>query len=191
MSRPLVPGLITEGDTDELFLGRVIGRQLRALTDLAPRPVDVQSVQYGACRMIKDADRIRQAIEELAGDCHLIFLHSDHRERDKAARHACDDVVPLVPVKETEAWPLADARVWGRVPGADRSVLPGRPREVEKISDPKAALRAVLAGVSHRKVAEHFAFAGDHVDLAVLAQLPAYAEWVDATSKALRSHGFL
>ncbi|MFC5830262.1 hypothetical protein [Nonomuraea insulae] len=50
---------------------------------------------------------------------------------------------------------------------------------------------AVLAGVSHRKVAEHFAFAGDHVNLSVLEQLPAYTEWLNATSKALRNHGFL
>lgn len=191
MSRPLVPGLITEGDTDELFLGPVIARQLRALTDSAPRPVDVQSVQYGVCRMIKDDDRVRQAIQELAADCHLIFLHNDHRERAKADRHADQAVIPLIPVKETEAWLLADAQVWARVPGADLSRLPGRPREAEKIPDPKAVLRTVLAGVSHRRVAEHFAFAGDHVDLAVLAQLPAYAEWLDATSKALRNHGFL
>nr|WP_277349970.1 AAA family ATPase [Nonomuraea sp. FMUSA5-5] len=162
---------------------------VRALTDLAPRPVDVQSVQYGTCRMTKDDATARQAIEELAGDCHLIFLHSDHRERAKADRHADECVVPLVPVKETESWLLADASIWARVPGADASSLPGRSRETEKIPDPKATLRAMLAGVSHRKVSEHFA--GDHVDLSVLARLPAYAAWLDATSKALRSHGFL
>ncbi|MEU6711901.1 hypothetical protein ABZ897_10540 [Nonomuraea sp. NPDC046802] len=161
------------------------------MTDYAPRPVDVQVVQYSACRMIKDDERIRQAIHELAGDCHLIFLHSDHRERAKADRHAGRDVIPLIPVKETEAWLLADAQVWARVPGADVRRLPAKSREVERISDPKAVLRTVLSGVGHRKVDEHFAFAGDHVDLAVLAQLPAYAEWVDTTSKALRSHGFL
>ncbi|TYB63265.1 DUF4276 family protein [Nonomuraea sp. PA05] len=191
MSRPLVAGLVTEGDTDELFLGPVIGRQLRALTDLAPRPVDVQAVQYGSCRMTKDDARIRRAVEDLASDCHLIFLHSDHREREKAARHADDAVVPLVPVKETEAWLLADAEVWASVPGADLRHLPARPRDVERVADPKAVLRAVLAGVSHRKVSEHFAFAGDRVGLPVLAQLPAYATWVEATAKALRNHGFL
>jgi hypothetical protein len=117
MSRPLVPGLVAEGDTDEVFLGRVIARQLRALTDHAPRPVEVQSVQTGP--------------------------------------------------------------------------LPAKPREVERIADPKAVLRKVLAGVAHRSVGEHFAFVGDHVDLTVLARLPAYARWVDATSGALRDDGFL
>ncbi|GAA1671294.1 hypothetical protein GCM10009733_080750 [Nonomuraea maheshkhaliensis] len=191
MSRPLVPGLITEGDTDALFLGPVIGRQLRALTDHAPRPVDVQSGQHGSCGMIKDDARIRQAIEELAADRHVIFLHSDHRERAKTDRHAEDSAVPSVPVRETEAWLLADADVWAGVPGTDVSHLPVRPRDAERISDPKAVLRAVLSGVSHRKAPEHFAFAGDHVDLSVLARLPAYPAWVDATSKALRNHGFL
>jgi hypothetical protein len=199
VSRPLVPGLVAEGDTDEVFLGTVIARQLRALTDLAPRSIDVQSVQYAGCRMTKDDSRIGAAVEELAGDCHLIFLHSDHRERGKADRlagHLVDrgvkrPIIPLVPVKETEAWLLADPGVWERVPGADTSALPSRPREVERIPDPKAVLRTVLAGVAHRKVGEHFAFAGDHVDLTMLAQLPAYATWVEATSEVLRGHGFL
>jgi hypothetical protein len=123
MSRPLVPGLVAEGDTDEHFLGRVIARQLRALTDRSPRSVDVQGVQYGACRMIED------------------------------------DYV--------------------------------KPRDAEKVADPKAVLRSVLCGIRHRKPGEHFAFAGDHVDLSVLAMLPAYAECLGETSKALRSQGFL
>ncbi|MEV0594013.1 DUF4276 family protein [Nonomuraea cavernae] len=199
MSRPLVPGLVAEGATDEVFLGRVIARQLRALTDFAPRPIEVQSVQYAGCRMTKDDSTIGEAVGELAGDCHLIFLHSDHRERGKADRLATyladqglkRPIISLVPVRETEAWLLADPRVWARVPGADPNALHARPREIEKIPDPKAALRAVLAGVAHRKVGEHFAFAGDHVDLDVLAQLPAYATWVGATSDVLRNDGFL
>jgi hypothetical protein len=199
MSRPLVPGLVAEGDTDEHFLSRVIARQLRALTDCAPRPVDVQSVLYGAYRMTRDDSRIGQAVEDLANDCHLIFLHSDHRERGKADRLAACladkgvtlPLIPLVPVKETESWLLADAKVWGRVPGADTSHLPGKPRDAEKLPDPKAVLKAVLVDIAHRKVDEHFAFAGEHVDLAVLARLPAYREWVDATTEALGSRGFL
>jgi hypothetical protein len=199
MSRPLVPGLVAEGATDEHFLGRVIARQLRALTDPAPRLVNVQSVQYGGCRTTKDDSRIGQAVEELAYDCHLIFLHCDHRERGKADRlsaYLADKgitlpLIPLVPVKETESWLLADAKVWGRVPGADTSLLPDKPREAEKLPDPKAVLKAVLAGIAHRRVDEHFAFAGDHVDLDVLARLPAYVEWVNVTTKALRSRGFL
>ena len=190
---------MAEGDTDEVFLGRVIARQLRDLTDLAPRSIDVQSVQYSGCRMTRDDNRTGAAVEELAGDCHVIFLHSDHRERDKADRlaaHLADrgvkrPIVSLVPVKETEAWLLVDPRVWERVPGADTGVLPARPREAERIQDPKAVLRRVLAGVGHRKVGEHFAFAGDHVDLAVPAQLPAYATWLKATSDVLREQGFL
>ncbi|MFG1945055.1 hypothetical protein [Nonomuraea sp. NPDC048826] len=150
MSRPLVPGLVAEGDTDEVFLGRVIARQLRALTDFAPRPVDVQSVQYAGCRMTRDDGRINEAIAELAADCHLIFLHSDHRERGKADRLAggpvARPVVSLVPVKETEAWLLADRAVWERVPGADTGPLPRKPREAERLPDPKAVLDKVLAG---------------------------------------------
>ncbi|MFI0419416.1 DUF4276 family protein [Spongiactinospora sp. 9N601] len=200
MSRPLVAGLIAEGETDELFLGRVISRQLRALADRSARcRIDIEPVEYGSWRMIKDDARIHAAAMELAADCHIVFLHNDHREREKAERlaRALQDagvdrsVIPLVPVRETEAWLLADGSVWAAVPGADPGRLPARPRDVEKIADPKRVLREVLARVSHREVRDHFAFAGDRVDLDVLGRVPAYAEWVAATTRALVDQGFL
>ncbi|MEZ0074346.1 hypothetical protein [Planotetraspora sp. GP83] len=196
MSRPLVPGLVAEGETDEIFLGIVISRQLRDLTTESSRcAVDVEGTEIAACRSILDHERVVDALAELAADCHLLFVHNDHRERDKADRIAGDSrlpmpVIPMVPLRETEAWLLADRAVWGRLSGSALDRLPDRPRDVEKVSDPKRAL-ANVAPRRGKPVRDYFDFIARNIDLAVLAQVPAYAEWVADARNALKGLGYL
>ncbi|SFN05057.1 MULTISPECIES: DUF4276 family protein [Actinomadura] len=200
MSRPLVPGLVAENTTDERFLGAVVFRQLRALTEKGTRHVvDVGKTEIGECWTIKDADRVCRAVVELAKDCHLICVHNDHNERGKAekvvevlrAQGLTIPVVPLVPVRETEAWLLADRKVWAGLRGSDISGLPERPRDVEKILDPKPVLDAVRPGSGRRSRVDYFDYIGQNVDLDVLAQIPAYAAWVAETDEALKGLGYL
>ncbi|RKS75104.1 uncharacterized protein DUF4276 [Actinomadura pelletieri DSM 43383] len=200
MSRPLVPGLLAENTTDERFLGVVVFRQLRALTEKGTRHVvDVAKTEIGDCWTIKDADRVCRAVLELAADCHLICVHNDHNERGKAEkvvevlreRGLTTPVVPLVPVRETEAWLLADRAVWAGLRGSDPSRLPARPRAVEKILDPKPVLDAVRPQVGRRPRADYYEYIGQNIDLDVLAQVPAYADWVDETEEALKGLGLL
>ena len=196
MSRPLVPGLIAEGETDEVFLGVVISRQLRELTAQSSRcAVDVESTEIGACRSIYDHGRTTGALRELASDCHLLFVHNDHRERDKADRAVRDSglpspVIALVPVQETEAWLLADAGVWRRLSGSDQGRLPARPRDVERIADPKRVL-AEVAPRRGKPVRDYFEYIARNIDLDVLAQVPAYADWVSDARNALKGLGYL
>lgn len=200
MSRPLVPGLLAENRTDERFLGAVVFRQVTALTEkVARHVVDVAKTQIGECWTIKDADRVCEAVAELADDCHLICVHNDHNERGKAEKVVqilreqglAIPVIPLVPVRETEAWLLADRDVWAGLPGSDTSGLPVRPRDVEKISDPKPVLDAVRPRSGRRTRADYFDYIGQNVDLDVLAQIPAYADWVAETEEALKGLGYL
>ncbi|TYK48412.1 DUF4276 family protein [Actinomadura decatromicini] len=200
VSRPLVPGLVAENTTDERFLGPVVFRQLKALTERGTRHVvDVAKTEIGECWTIKDADRVCRAVVELAEDCHLVCVHNDHNERGKAAkvvealgeRGLATPVIPLVPVRETEAWLLADREVWAGLRGSDPSHLPVRPRDVEKIHDPKPVLDAVRPRRGRRSRADYFDYIGQNVDLDVLAQIPAYAAWVAETEEALKGLGFL
>lgn len=196
MSRPLVPGLVAEGGTDEIFLGIVISRQLRDLTAASSRcVVDVEATEIAACRSILDCERVVGALAELAADCHLLFVHNDHRERDKAdaivnGSWICMPVIRMVPVKETEAWLLADSGVWVRLGGSDLRRLPARPRDVEKISDPKKIL-AEVAPQRGKPVRDYFEYIARNIDLAILAQVPAYADWVAETRNALKGLGYL
>ncbi|WP_051712070.1 DUF4276 family protein [Spirillospora albida] len=200
MSRPLVPGLVAENTTDERFLGAVVFRQIRALTEKGSRHVvDVARTEVGECWTIKDPDRVCQAVLELAEDCHLICVHNDHNERGKADAVRADlakrglttPVIPLVPVRETEAWLLADRAVWAGLRGSDPSRMPARPRDVEKLQDPKLVLDAVRPRSGRRSRADYYDYIGQNVDLDVLAQIPAYAAWVAETEEALKGLGFL
>jgi Domain of unknown function (DUF4276) len=197
VSRPLVPGLLAEGKTDELFLGAVIFRQLRALTESGSRHVvDVGKTEIGGCRTVKDHDRIVEAAVELAGDCNLVFVHSDHDKRDKAASSVArladlgKPVIALVPVRETEAWLLADRAAWATLRGSDLKALP-RPRDIEKVADPKPVLDAVIPKSGSRGRDDFFEYIGQNIDLAALANVPAYAEWVAEAEDALKGLGYL
>ncbi|MFD0904240.1 hypothetical protein [Actinomadura sediminis] len=200
MSRPLVPGLLAENTTDERFLGHVVHRQLRALTEKGSRHVvDVERTEIGDCWTIKDADRVGCAVLELAADCHLICVHNDHNERGKAeavvkllaGRGLTTPVIPLVPVRETEAWLLADRAVWAGLRGSDPDRLPARPRDVEKLQDPKPVLDAVRPQSGRRPLGDYFDYIGQNIDLEALAQVPAYAAWVAETEEALKGLGYL
>ncbi|WP_242901322.1 DUF4276 family protein [Actinomadura terrae] len=200
MSRPLVPGLLAENTADERFLGAVVFRQLRALTEKGARHVvDVARTEVGECWTIKDADRVGEAVLALAEDCHLICVHNDHNERAKIktvqalleSRGLATPVIPLVPRRETEAWLLADPAAWAGLSGSDPSHLPKHPRDVEKLRDPKPVLDAVRPRGGRRSSADYFDYIGQNVSLDALAQIPAYAAWVAETEEALKGLGYL
>ncbi|MEU7002039.1 hypothetical protein [Nonomuraea sp. NPDC046570] len=196
MTRILTPGLVAEGDTDEVFLGIVITRQLRELTWGSSRcSVIVEETEVGSCRSIMDADRVGDTLRALSADCHVLFVHNDHRERGKVSRVIAEvgvatPVVGLVPVRETEAWLLADAHAWQGVKGSRADLLPSRPAGVESILDPKKVLDRVVPPRG-RPIRDYFEYIGRNINLDVLAQVPAYAVWVTETKNVLKGLGYL
>lgn len=188
MSRPLVPGLIAECEADEGFLGVVISRQLRELAWMSPHTVDVEATEIVAC----DREHMVTALEELAADCHLLFTHDDERARGKAegVRYHSHYLVPVIGLGNTEVWLLADRGVWAGLEGSDLSLLPARPRDVERIADPSGILAATVPRRG-KPIRDYFEYIGRNIDLAVLAQVPAYAHWVAETRNALKGLGYL
>ncbi|MCA9535241.1 MAG: hypothetical protein R3B89_35615 [Polyangiaceae bacterium] len=81
----------------------------------------------------------------------LVFVHRDSenqtldvRLREFADVHR-DDVVPVIPVRMTEAWLLADARAIARAADApDTEVVLPPISSLERISDPKLCLDELL-----------------------------------------------
>ncbi|MEV6152639.1 hypothetical protein AB0L53_20045 [Nonomuraea sp. NPDC052129] len=194
MSRSLVPGLVAEGETDEIFLGMLIFRQLRELTWTSGRSaVDVEPAVIASCRSIREQERVAKALTDLASDCHVLFVHNDHRERRKAEavqNRLSLPVIGLIPVKETEAWLLADRQVWSGFKGIDLRPLPVSAGDVERIPDPKRVLDQVVAQ-QNRPVRDYFEHIGRNIDLDVLRQVPAYAAWVAETANVLKGLGYL
>ncbi|MEV8633419.1 hypothetical protein AB0395_17330 [Streptosporangium sp. NPDC051023] len=188
MSRPLVPGLVARGEGEEAFLGIVISRQLRELTWMSPHTVDIEATEVVSC----EREHMVTALEELAADCHLLFTRGDERERGKTdgVRYHSHYLVPIIGLGETETWLLADRGMWARLEGSDLGLLPARPRDAERIADPGAVLAATVPRRG-KPVADYFEYVGRNVDLAVLAQVPGYADWVAETRNALKGLGYL
>ncbi|MER7207273.1 hypothetical protein [Streptosporangium sp. NPDC000239] len=188
MSRPLVPGLIARGEVEEGFLGIVISRQLRELTWMSPHTVDV-----GATEVVSSGrEGVVTALEELAADCHLLFTHESERERGKGdgVRYHSHYLVPVIGLGETERWLLADRAMWARLEGSDLGLLPARPRDADRITDPEAVLAATVPQRG-KPIGDYLQYAGRNMDLAVLAQVPGYADWVAETRNALKGLGYL
>lgn len=86
---------------------------------------------------------------------------------------------------------LADSAAFARLPGADPAGLPASPKAVEKVPKPKNVLKKAVAAVTHSQPKDYFEVLGHNVDLDVLGQVPAYADWVSRTTKTLKELHFL
>ncbi|MFI5754027.1 hypothetical protein [Streptomyces sp. NPDC051569] len=197
MTRYLTIGPLTEGPEDEIFLGVVAVRQLKALAARHPEPFDVaDSPLRGSYSTARAAhERICADAADLAQDCDLLLIHNDHRELNKIEKIRQDVALPphcrivgVVPVRETEAWLLADGPLLASLPGAVAGLIPSTGREAEKVSDPKALLSRILPSDDTRELAE---FLGERVDLDLLRTLPAYQQWCAELTAALKELHFL
>ncbi|WP_432535728.1 DUF4276 family protein [Kineococcus arenarius] len=183
--RYLAAVVLLEGRSDEEFLPVVVQRSLQDLCHQwveAPVEVDVRPVVVSNP---SDVARPRWIVDRARRERpHVVLLHVDGsadvaRELRKSFEPVAEawrrgggaaQLLPLVPVREMEAWALADRRELERVVGAgldasriheaDRLATP------ENLSDPKATLRDVAAlGVRPRRRAP-----GPEVYLPLLAE---------------------
>lgn len=195
MSRYLTPGLLTEGPEDEAFLSELVIRQLDLMSAESVVGFETGAVQSYPCRTVASAVDVTEAATVLLGYCDIVLVHHDHNERDKFTRlrEAVDatsqSLVGVIPVRETEAWQLADRGLLAELlPGADLLTVPDRVKDLEKLADPKK----VLAGLVGRRSSATFArLLGESVDLARLAQLSAYQRFLDDLNSALKELTFL
>jgi hypothetical protein len=169
--------LLTEGASDQWFLVPLIDRQVAELAQKTPVGFDYSGVVTGECFTVAPREAVVSEVADLLNYFDLVVIHHDHNERGKVKavrEHFPDEasrIVALVPVRETEAWMLAD-------PNALRQASPARdtarevPNDVQKVADPKAVLRAALGG--RRDAERDFDLLGQTVALERLWKVPAY-----------------
>jgi hypothetical protein len=138
--------LLTAGASDQWFLAPLINRQITELAQETSVDFDYSGVVAGDCFTAAPRDRVQQEVAELLHFFDVVLIHHDHNElgKDDALRgQFADDatrIVGLVPVRQTEAWMLADVcalREASPVSSASWEV----PHDVEKVADPKALLK--------------------------------------------------
>jgi hypothetical protein len=127
----------------------------------------------------------------------VIFVHNDWNERGKIetlrrrvaeALPATSRIVGVVPVRETEAWPLVDERAFPRVRARPVVTLPARPEEVESVADPTALLEQALGSPYDERLAEMDRRANRP---GALAQVTAYDSFLQDLTTALKELHFL
>lgn len=212
--------LYAEGPTDYRLLTPLLRRLTEDLClNEASMMVEVADiVGVDAPRKFHGEDRAIRLLEAArgfwGGAC-IFFIHTDgagdrkisivekvqpgvRRIRGELKGGAC---VAVVPVRETEAWALADGDTlrdaFGTTLDDGALRVPKRPRDVEGIIDPKRLLDEAFSAVvtpSRRrrsKASDFFERIGERADLAVLEQVPSFALLKEDLRRALQSLGLV
>jgi hypothetical protein len=213
--------LFAEGPTDYRFLSTLLrrlaedrclrrGREIIEISEVLP--LDAPA----GCQERDRGPRIREAALAARGAFSILFIHSDGAGDPDGARAwnvapAAEEiasrfeatearVVAVIPVRETEAWTLTDGDALRGAFGTnldDATLgLPGQPKEVEAIRDPKQALaeaflRVVGKGRRRRAVAQLLEAISLRVRLERLRRVPAFRRLEEDLDQALTELGYL
>lgn len=200
----LCAALYAEGPSDYEFLSPLISRTLDLLGNaLFPSRIDVaETLGIDAPRPFpaKRDDRIAAAVAENWGAFTLLVIHADGAGDPDEARQSCvapgidlarQDfpslvTVPCVPVRELEAWMLADAEAFHTLLG--RGMSPSLPADPEREADPKQTLRRILQEGDFRRGSErvHRLF-GEEVRFEALRRLPAFQRFEADLKEAIQA----
>lgn len=220
----LVMALYAEGPTDEHFLPIIAQRTAVQILGQRGRGgiVDVlDPMCISAYQGNTRAERILHAAKQTHG-YHLLIVHADANQatpqaafqeriqpgldlvKRESPHTVCRELVPIIPVKMTEAWMLADAdtliSVIGTLAPRQSLGIPTRPRQVEAIMDPKQQLSHVLQQAlasrtrryrRRRHIGELYEPLARQMSLQRLEQVPAYQQFVDNLSQALTRLNFV
>jgi hypothetical protein len=213
--------LYAEGPTDYRFLSPILRR---LADDLCLEAVD--KVEIGEVfpldapekdRRSDRANRILSAAKAGDGAFDILFIHADGGS-DPIRKHAeqiqpaielmkrenprwVEGTVAVVPVRETEAWALADGDALRTAFGSnlenDRLGLPSRIAGVESVIDPERSLRQAYEVATGRKPSGYgrapgmYSILGEEIRLDCLRQLSAFRGFEEALHQTLRALRYL
>jgi len=218
--RTLTLTLLAEGNTDDRFLPSIIQRTAQSIlisrnaTDIdiwAPIPISRNKV---------DGENLETRIlnaARMANGMHILFIHQDADSREIGTCYAeriepglrlvqmeddgvCKHIVPVIPVRNIEAWLLCDPDTLIRVVGTPMTpeelgiAMP--PQSVERIIDPKQRFQEVVrSALSRRRGSKpdtgiYFERLGREINLDLLSRVPAYISFRNRLHTCLQELNF-
>lgn len=197
-------GFYGEGNSDEYFFQSFLDRLLDRLVPTLDHTVVVhrrrdlegdsaESYFLSAASQAKDADFLIYHLDadgpNLARAYAERFMPYYDAVRQRPANQYNHQIVPMIPVRNLEAWLMADfgafqqsTGIGAHFQGADLG-FPEEAPQVESISDPKATLGKALRVVSPKRraavpIKDLFERMAQYIDFARLEQVPAYQEFL-------------
>jgi hypothetical protein len=214
-------GLFAEGATDHRFLSILLSRLCE---DICSRLGDGQ-IEIGPLRSLRTPvkaraarrdEQVLEAVKEASILLDVLFIHADGNGDPAAVRklqidpgrsriqaeiaREVGEVIGVVPVRESEAWPLADGNAIRAAFGSSHDDvtlgIPATPGDVEGILDPKKALEQAWKRAwpkqRRRRTAQDFLEAlGERVSFDRLRLVPAFRVLEDDLREALRRLRYL
>jgi hypothetical protein len=193
-----------EGKADYEFLLKVIERYLKQLLPHIDFTADI--VHH--IEAPTEKERLLKLAEDYAG-LHFIIVHFDADSRtednvlqnrflpayEEASNKRC---IPIIPIKESEAWMLVDYEAFKQSVGTKLSAkeldFPSQAHQVETINEPKEILNKALslAQAKRRRIDldELYAPMGELVSLELLDKVPAFQNFQSRVRKTLIEIGF-
>ncbi|GGK19392.1 hypothetical protein GCM10010124_09990 [Pilimelia terevasa] len=201
--RYLSCALLAEGTSDDRIYPGLLGRALeRMCAHHFDFPVEVADVMPVRCRTgPPSVEEILGVAARNSGSFDLVFAHRDagangervEREWREPLRQrwtaATGRLVTVVPMRETEAWILADGQALRRALGVswsdDELGVPRSAAAVERVPDPKVPLQQLGIRI-RRPVTDYYERLAGLITLDVLDKVPSFARWREDTLQALR-----
>ncbi|BDU10048.1 hypothetical protein PRtIB026_A47830 [Pseudomonas sp. RtIB026] len=212
--------LFAEGSTDYYFLRPLLQRLCEDIcAHDAAYPIEVSEVLGLDDPETKDrlprVERIAQSAAMARGAWNILFVHTDgandpQRARQQLVQPGLDLVhdtmggegagVGVVPIRETEAWVIADGNALRCAFGTeltDQQLGLPAVRNVEGVADPKAILRGAFTSTNppsrrlRQGVSPYLNTLGEQASLEVLRNLASFQALETELRLALRKLGFL
>lgn len=204
---------VCEGPSDAWFLQPLLDRALQHLICENFPGNEAFPIRRIHADHQRPEDVLAASIRE-DGTFDVLLLHHDgapQRSSEKVVermravwrtRAGHEPLVPVVPVRETEAWVLADRAALAdtlsiRAAQVEKAV-PARAAEIESLIDPKKPLRSLVEPTMSRQDKTHhdefykdlLELLADNISIDRLREFPSFARWWDDMKQALEGLGY-
>lgn len=219
MINQLIIGIVGEGPTDYRFLSSIIRRTFEELAFDCHGNVEILDIQEIFVESGQFPSFLHNAAKKGQDEYGIMILcvHKDADSKDdghvfqnninpgiqyinESEEELCKNIVPIVPIVETEAWLLADKNLFKDEIGSDKTdtqlKISGSP---ELITDPKQRIKEAiqLAYDSYPKrrhrpdISDLYKPIGQKVSIQSLRQLTSFNKFESAARKALVKMNYL